>query len=113
MCRSIENIYGICVTIKPVNDLFYCGKKFCGILVESAVNFGSCDYFAVFGIGINLSKPKNGFPDELLNAASYLFESEIDPEDLINEIINQLTIISCDLDDPCVKREYERRHIHG
>ncbi|MGE4484546.1 MAG: biotin--[acetyl-CoA-carboxylase] ligase [Oscillospiraceae bacterium] len=113
VCRSIENIYGICLDIKPVNDLIYGGKKICGILVESAANFGSCEYFAVFGIGINLSKPKCGFPDELRDAAAYLFESDVDPKGLIDEIIAQLIIISDDLSNPNVKLEYERRNIYG
>ncbi len=50
---AIKRITGIQTSIKWVNDLFYDGKKICGILVESGFVGQNIDFAAV-GIGINL-----------------------------------------------------------
>lgn len=53
--EAIENVTGIKVGIKWVNDLYYVGKKVCGILAEGSLSGnGSFDY-AVLGIGLNIT----------------------------------------------------------
>ncbi len=66
VAEAIEETTGKVCGIKWVNDLFLDGKKVCGILTEGAITPSSdrLDY-AVLGIGINVTEPKNGFPDEL------------------------------------------------
>ncbi|MGN0696126.1 MAG: biotin--[acetyl-CoA-carboxylase] ligase, partial [Oscillospiraceae bacterium] len=45
-------------------------KKICGILTEASfgVDGGGLDY-AVLGIGVNVTEPEGGFPDEIKNIA--------------------------------------------
>lgn len=63
--EAIEEICGLEVAIKWVNDLFFEGKKLCGILTEGAGNG-----FAILGIGINVSN--RAFPPELAPIATSL-----------------------------------------
>lgn len=55
MCRAVEDVTGLCPTVKWVNDLLLGGKKLCGILTEGSVapESGAFSY-AVIGIGINV-----------------------------------------------------------
>ena len=71
--RAIEQISGICVGIKWVNDLFNRGKKVCGILTEASVNMedGSVDS-VILGIGINITEPENGYPEAIRGIAGAL-----------------------------------------
>ena len=56
--------------IKWVNDIFVDNKKVCGILTESVINTETKKLdFAVLGVGINLIKPKEGFPESIKNIA--------------------------------------------
>jgi BirA family biotin operon repressor/biotin-[acetyl-CoA-carboxylase] ligase len=53
--EAIENVTGIKVGIKWVNDLYYGGKKVCGILAEGAYSAERSAYeHVILGIGINL-----------------------------------------------------------
>ncbi len=56
VCRAVEEVCGLSLKIKWVNDLFLQGKKVCGILAEGVENM------AVLGIGLNVNMPENGFP---------------------------------------------------
>ena len=62
----IEALTGIRVGIKWVNDLYFSGKKVCGILAEMR------EGTAVIGIGINLWPPLDGWPEELKEKAGAL-----------------------------------------
>ena len=54
--EAIENVTGIKVGIKWVNDLYYGGKKVCGILAEGAISkTGGAFEYAVLGIGLNIT----------------------------------------------------------
>lgn len=63
--ETISDLCGVHVGIKWVNDLYYGGKKLCGILAE-----GAGRDFAVVGIGINLGG--SAFPPELAEIATSL-----------------------------------------
>ncbi|MFQ9991902.1 biotin--[acetyl-CoA-carboxylase] ligase [Ruthenibacterium lactatiformans] len=71
VCRAVERAAGKRLDIKWVNDLFYRGKKCCGILTEAAadVETGGVDYLVV-GIGLNLLPPEGGWPEELAEIAA-------------------------------------------
>ena len=69
--RAIRAHAGICADIKWVNDLYYGGKKVCGILTEAL----PCPpetggYYIIVGIGINLHTDE--FPPELSSVAGSL-----------------------------------------
>jgi BirA family biotin operon repressor/biotin-[acetyl-CoA-carboxylase] ligase len=86
VCRTLRE-YGFDVGIKWVNDLYFEGKKVCGILTE-AVSLGDdiCGY--VIGIGINLG---NGdFPKELSDIATSLPLSVENKETLLLKILGAL-----------------------
>ena len=63
------------LSIKWVNDVYWRGKKCCGILTEAAADMesGGVDYVVV-GIGLNLLEPEGGFPPELRDIAGSIFD---------------------------------------
>lgn len=77
VARAIERVFPhLTPQIKWVNDVYVKGRKVCGILTEGATDLetGMLSY-AVCGIGINVYKPKNGFPEEYNKRAGYLSET--------------------------------------
>lgn len=75
--RAIEDIYDVEVGIKWVNDLFVSGKKVCGILTEASLDMESGQLEnAVLGIGINITSPKDGFPEGLRGIAASLTDAQ-------------------------------------
>ncbi len=75
--RAIRKTTGQPAQIKWVNDILCGGKKICGILTEavSDCESGTLQY-AVVGLGINVTRPKGGFPSELRDIASALYSDE-------------------------------------
>ena len=73
---AIEEICGKKTEIKWVNDVLLQNKKVCGILCESAFANDNKPEFVVVGIGINFSKPKEDFPAEIKDIATYIYETE-------------------------------------
>ena len=71
VCKAVETEYGIYPKIKWPNDLLLDGRKFGGILTETESLAGSgSSPLVVVGIGLNLSSPGGGFPDDLLERAT-------------------------------------------
>lgn len=90
--NAIDKFTDTKTKIKWVNDIFLNGKKICGILTESVV----CQEekpFAVLGIGVNLTRPENDYPDEIKDIAGCIFENKDNitslGEDLAKEILTQ------------------------
>lgn len=76
--EAIEQVSGREARIKWVNDIYIAGKKSAGILAEGSLNSsGSFDYI-VLGIGINCFAPSGGFPAELRDIATNVFEGQPD-----------------------------------
>lgn len=75
VCRAVKKLCGLELGIKWVNDLYYNGKKVCGILTEAALNLesGMLDY-AVLGLGFNVIAPAEGWPDDLRDVAGALYD---------------------------------------
>ena len=110
--RAIKKLTNKEVKIKWVNDIYNDKGKICGILTESAVNFNDNTLkYAVLGIGLNVFPPKDGFPDDISNIASSLFErGESEPyikECLIAEIINQIHNLIENFDIESLVGEYK------
>lgn len=74
VCRAVEKLCGIRLGIKWVNDLYYQGKKVCGILTEGCPDLetGHLDWLVV-GIGLNLTTTAEDFPPELAAKAGSLY----------------------------------------
>ena len=73
VARAISQVLNKEAKIKWVNDLYYNGKKVCGILTESVIHpkRGTIDAIIV-GIGVNYREPDGGFPEELRDIAGAL-----------------------------------------
>lgn len=92
VCEAIEAVSDKKAQIKWVNDIYVEGKKVCGILTEAS--FGIEDGFleyAVLGIGINVSPPTSGFPNEIKDIAGSVFcENQTDGKNqLAAEFLNR------------------------
>lgn len=76
--EAIEEVTGVCASIKWVNDLFFNNKKVCGILTEGSFNLesGGLDY-AVLGIGINVFESEGGFGELSSIAGALLPRGEL------------------------------------
>lgn len=77
--QAILSVTGISVGIKWVNDLYYEGKKVCGILAESF--FVGSERYLIVGVGVNLSTEQ--FPQELQGKAGSLFSEETNLRDTL------------------------------
>lgn len=112
--KALESVSGQKMGIKWVNDIFSCGKKVCGILVESKLDFSSnCLEYAVIGIGINLFEPEGGFPEDIKNTAGALFPhfSEEIRLKTILALLDSLKEILDSLPDCGFMEDYRKRSI--
>lgn len=80
VCRAVKKLCGLELGIKWVNDLYYNGKKVCGILTEAALDLesGMLDY-AVLGLGFNVAAPADGWPEDLRDVAGALYDGSPAP----------------------------------
>ena len=74
VCRAVQKLCGLELAIKWVNDLYYQGKKVCGILTEAGTDLesGRLEWLVV-GIGLNLTATAEDFPPELAAKAGSLY----------------------------------------
>ena len=74
VARAVKALCGLELGIKWVNDLYYQGKKVCGILTEAGTDIESGQVeWLVVGIGLNLTSPPADWPEELAPTAGSLF----------------------------------------
>ena len=114
VCQAIEELCGISPSIKPINDLFVNGKKICGILTESGMEYETgLVQWIVVGIGINFDTDVNSFPTDLQEIIGTLFapgKGPISKNQLIANIYSRL--LNWDgLDENRIKDEFQRRII--
>ncbi|MEA4831416.1 MAG: biotin--[acetyl-CoA-carboxylase] ligase [Oscillospiraceae bacterium] len=111
---AVEQLSGRETQIKWVNDIWMDGKKICGILTEASMSLesGGLD-FAVVGIGVNITMPESGFPDELSSIASSVFGASGHPNDIRNrlaaEILNCFMPYCDNLEERSFLFEYRKR----
>lgn len=95
--ESVPKVAGVNADIRWPNDLLVNGKKFGGILVETAVapaDAGGTEAalrYAVIGIGLNLNHRK--FPEEIANVATSLYlagGAHVRREPLLVELLRSL-----------------------
>lgn len=68
VCDALKKVCGIDVGIKWVNDIFYLGRKVCGILCE-AVNDNETLKVTYYIVGIGINIGNTDFPKEIKNVA--------------------------------------------
>ncbi len=116
VAQAIEEITDVTAQIKWVNDIYCHGKKVCGILTEGSFLLGSSRLqYAVLGIGVNLSSPHTGFPQEIQNRAGSLYQNEKPPvflkEKLAAAILTHFWKWYEDLNTKGHLEEYRRRSL--
>ncbi|MBQ8840281.1 MAG: biotin--[Clostridia bacterium] len=80
--EAIEETSGIECQIKWVNDIYINERKACGILTEASLDFETSSLqYAILGIGINITPPKNGFHKDIEKIATSIFEQGKCPQD--------------------------------
>lgn len=72
--EAMKQLYNMDTEIKWVNDVYYNGRKICGILTEAHIDMesGTVDY-ATLGIGINVFEPENSYHKDIKNIAGAAF----------------------------------------
>ncbi len=104
--RTIERVTGKATDIKWVNDLYYCGKKVCGILCEAIAAKGMVSSVIV-GVGINLGDCS--FPDELKDIAGSLCCDSSLREQLIAAVADELFSLELGVLSDEILDEYRRK----
>lgn len=109
--RAIDGLYGINTQIKWVNDIYYKGKKVCGILTEAMFekNGGNMPHIVV-GIGVNVNAPMGGFPEDIKDKAAALPDkANVTRNMLAAEIVNELDEILVGLKEKTFLKEYREK----
>lgn len=106
---SIEELCGISAGIKWVNDIFYGGRKICGILTEAMSDFESgMAEVVIVGIGVNISTEY--FPGELSQVAGSLGVFT-ERNRLCADIAGRLLELTARPDNSALMEEYRRRSL--
>lgn len=93
VANAIDEHSNYSALIKWVNDIYINNKKVCGILAESSFNAdGKTLDYIVLGIGINLTEPANGYPDDIKDIATSIYEKNDNKktELIISSVLNNL-----------------------
>lgn len=110
LSECVEELTSIMPQIKWVNDLYACGKKLAGILVEGEMNSeGKITYLAC-GLGINVYK--TALPDEISSIAISIEEASgeiISREELVALLINKILSSFKDFDSDDLFSGYKKR----
>jgi BirA family biotin operon repressor/biotin-[acetyl-CoA-carboxylase] ligase len=97
IASRLDQIFNLTFTVKSPNDIYFDGKKLCGILTESRIANGHI-IFAVTGIGFNVAGDLSNFPEALRMTATTLSnccKREIscpEMEILIVEVMERLSL---------------------
>lgn len=114
VCQAVEEVCGVSLQIKWVNDLFLGEQKICGILTEAVTDFESgCVESVIIGVGMNLIRPE-GLPQELVGVAGYLsdaLERPVSRNRLCAAVLNHLMRTVSQLQSRAFLPEYRRRSL--
>ena len=104
--KVIQSISEEPAKIKWVNDIYIGERKVCGILCEAVSELETGELCAVIcGIGINITAPEGGFPDEIKDKASAVTKQKISRARLAADITDTLLTV-LEGDDESLIREY-------
>jgi BirA family biotin operon repressor/biotin-[acetyl-CoA-carboxylase] ligase len=116
VAQAIEQVSGRKARIKWVNDIYLDGKKACGILTEGGIcSEGGRLEYAVIGIGVNVAPPAGGFPSDISDIATAVFDRAGAAlgarEALAAEILNRLMPMLDNITSLDILNEYRRRSL--
>ncbi len=111
VCKALEKNITISPKIKWVNDIFYEGRKLCGILVEAVRDKDNGLSGVVIGIGLNCIR--GNVPDELNSIIGYLsdFCDGFNVNQIAADIISELNDIENLIKDNGLCSEYKKRSL--
>lgn len=89
VCRALKREGAFSPQIKWVNDVYLGEKKLCGILTQTCIDKDGKQW-AIVGIGVNLIRPKEGFPEELSSIACALYDTHPDPKSLRTRMADRI-----------------------
>ncbi len=105
--RTVKRLAGEELYVCGVNDIYYKGKKVCGILTEAVSDLETgCTEHIITGIGINVNTEE--FPDNISDRAGSLSDLKLDRNELIAGIVNELIMLFGDINNTDCRTEYER-----
>ncbi|MCH5323953.1 MAG: biotin--[acetyl-CoA-carboxylase] ligase [Eubacterium sp.] len=113
-CEAIEAVSGENAQIKWVNDIYIDGKKVSGILTEAQVGLeNDLIEYAILGIGINVTEPDGGFPDELKDVAGAVFhQAQCDGKNrIVAEFLNHFMMYYTLPETSNYTESYKRRSL--
>lgn len=87
VCKALERITNEKLQIKWVNDIYYKGKKVCGILTEAVTDYKTQIVTSmIIGVGVNIKT--RDFPKDVKNATC--LDVDVKHSDIIVEISKEL-----------------------
>ena len=116
VARAVEEVTGVKLGIKWVNDLYTDGKKVCGILTEATYGIESgIVETAILGIGINVTRPDEGFPGTLKGSAGAIHrDTTVTANErcrLVAATLDNFRAFYKDIQDRAFLEEYRERSI--
>lgn len=113
VCRAIERVSPQKAQIKWVNDVFCGGKKVCGILTQGGFTQSAAQpSYIVLGIGINVCRPKDGFPKDIEHIASSVFDDATDRRaDVAAAVLDEFFALYRTLENGGFVQEYRDRSL--
>lgn len=110
VCHAIDSVCGVHAKIKWVNDLFYRGRKICGILTEAGamLEIGTINSL-IIGIGVNCFP--GSFPPELSKIAGTISDTQdsFSRSELAGKIINNVLEVTDKFPNCDFMTEYRQR----
>jgi BirA family biotin operon repressor/biotin-[acetyl-CoA-carboxylase] ligase len=97
IARAVEPLVDQRVECKWPNDLLLNGKKFCGILLETAIQEGRLAH-AILGVGLNVNQ--RAFPESLAATATSLARERnrgYDRRKLLHSILAEMEVLYTDV----------------
>ncbi|MFI3115101.1 MAG: biotin--[acetyl-CoA-carboxylase] ligase [Clostridia bacterium] len=110
--RAIFNVTQKNSQVKWVNDIFLDDKKVCGILCEASFSMENASLeYVILGIGINVYRPKDGFPEEIEDIAGFILENHIDDvrNKLVAQVLNNFYSLYQEFDTKKIVEEYKSK----
>lgn len=81
VCELITNFCGVRAGLKWPNDIVFDGRKAGGMLTEARIDADNMRDL-IFGLGLNVNQPAEGWPEEISRRATSLFAQTSRPIDL-------------------------------
>lgn len=110
VAEALEDVFCADASIKWVNDVYVNGGKCAGILTESCMCGDTLK--VVVGIGINVSAPEGGFPEDIKFRAAAVTTGTADRNALVGCVLKKFFREYVDFDKQSLSERYAARCNH-